>query len=217
VRRLLLLAFATLVSTDAGAQIIGRAGMQLQQPTAWASFSAAFVQGWSVSDGRTQSQWDFGDGTQYGVALEQSLSSGASVGVRGSFSRVPLRYSQLTGGSVSYQTDADANVTQLMALAHLASGRDLHTVLELGVGATLYSSFAARGSDVSIGPAKPDADFTFAFGYGIGYAFSRAFSIDVVQDLTTVLHQRTGLGAGDHSSVQIHDTRLVARLGLGGR
>jgi hypothetical protein len=32
-----------------------------------------------------------------------------------------------------------------------------------------------------------------------------------------VLHQKTGLGAGDHSSVQIHDTRLVARLGLGGR
>ena len=52
--------------------------------------------------------------------------------------------------------------------------------------------------------------------HGIGYAFSRNFQLDVVQDLATSLHQKTGLEAGDDSSARISVTRLVARVALGG-
>jgi hypothetical protein len=89
-------------------------------------------------------------------------------------------------------------------------------VLELGAGATIYSSFRERGTGTTLPPSKADLDFSFVFGYGIGYTFSRAFQIDVVQDLATSLHQKTGLSAGDNSSARISGTRLVARYGLGG-
>lgn len=216
-RRLLSLAFVPLLTASAGAQIMGRGGLRLQQPSTWVSFSAALTQPWSVRDGATSASWDFSDATQYGAALERNVASGASVGVRGSYARVPLRYSQLADGAVTSQTDADATVSQVMGVVHVASGREFHTVLELALGATIYSGFKERGTEAALGPAKSDADFTFAFGYGIGYAFSPAFSIDVVQDLTTVLHQKTGLSAGESSSARINGTRLVARFGLGGR
>jgi hypothetical protein len=107
-------------------------------------------------------------------------------------------------------------VSQIYATLHVASGRELHSVLELSAGTTVYSNFRARSTGAGLPPASPDADFSFAFGYGLGYAFSPAFSIDVVQDITTALHQRTGLSAGDNSSIRISGTRLVARFGLGG-
>jgi hypothetical protein len=212
VRSLLLLAFVSFISVPVGAQIIRGGGMRPQEPAAWASFSSALTQQWSVRDGATDSQWDFGDATQYGVSLEKSLSGGASVGVRGTTARVPLRYSD-----ASIQTDADGNVSQLFATLHIASGREFHSILELNLGATMYSNFRARGTGDKVGPMSPDTDFSFGFGYGLGYSFSPRFAIDVVQDVTTALHQKTGLGAGDNSSVRINSTRLVARFGLGGR
>ena len=150
--------------------------------------------------------------TPFEAAIEKTLSGGASFGVRGSTGLVPLRYV-----APAVTSEADANVSQLFATLHVANGRTFHSVLELSAGATLYSNFRARSDGAKLGPPSPDADFAFAFGYGFGYSFSPAFSIDVVQNLTTSLHQRTGLSAGDDSSVRIQGTRIVARLGLGGR
>ena len=58
------------------------------------------------------------------------------------------------------------------------------------------------------------AERKFAVSYGFGLAFGRSFSLDVMQDLTTALHQKNGLSAGDESSVRIRSTRLVGRLGF---
>ena len=73
-----------------------------------------------------------------------------------------------------------------------------------------------QSAAVKLGPASTDKDFTFALGYGFGYAFSPRFGIDLVQDVTTVWHQKDGLAAGDDSSTRIQGTRVVGRLGLGG-
>lgn len=213
--RRLLLALIPFVTAPADAQII-RGGMRLQEPAAWASFSAALIQPWSVRD-NVANRWEFGDGTQYGVALEKTVASGVAVGVRGSTGRMSLRYTGAAGNDATFTTDADANVSQLLGMVHVASGRTFHSVLELSLGATRYSGFRARDTGDRLVPTTPDTDFTFAFGYGLGYAFSPAFSLDVVQDLTTVLHQKTGLGAGDNSSSRINGTRIVARFGLGNR
>jgi hypothetical protein len=213
VRRILVLSLLPLLSATANAQII-RGGLRLQEPSAWVSLGAASLSGFTVTDGSTGSVWQFGNATQYTASLEKTLSGGTTLGLQGSTARVPLGYSRL--GSPT-PTDADANVSQLMALLHVASGRELHSVLELSAGATVYSNFRARSTGIALPPTSRDADLTFAFGYGLGYAFNSSFSIDVIQDLTTALHQKDGLSAGDNSSVRINGTRIVARFGLGGR
>jgi hypothetical protein len=149
------------------------------------------------------------------VSLERSIAAGASLGVRGTHARVPLTYYSGVVAGPLVQRDADANVSQLLGTLHLASGREFHTALELSLGATMYSNLRRRDTGAKL-PPDMSTDFTFALGYGFGYAFSPRFAIDVMQDLTTVLHRKTGLRAGDNSSTRINSTRLVARFGLGG-
>lgn len=189
--------------------------MPFQEPTTFVSFGVGLMQPWTVHDGSTQSTWDFSDATQFGVALERNYGAGASLGVRGSTARVPLRYTSSVGGNAPLATDADARVSQVMGTLHLASGGQFHTVLELSAGATIYQDFSARDGGAAIGPTGADADFAFGFGYGVGYNLSPRFSIDVVQDQSTSLHQKTGLGAGESSSTRLTSTRLMARFGLG--
>lgn len=210
-RFLLITLLSLVVTADAGAQI-GRPRYQLAQPAAWVSGGAGLVQSFTVVDGTTKSQWDFGSTTQYVASLEKTVSAGITAGLRASTAKTTLRYS--AGGT---QTDADANVSQLFGTVRVANGQSFHSVLELSAGATAYSNFRARPTGTKLLPDKPDADFSFAFGYGFGYSFSPAFAIDVVQDITTSLHQKTGLSASEDSSVRLHGTRLVARFGLGGK
>jgi hypothetical protein len=213
VRRSLLALLALLplvIAGDAGAQII-RPGMRFGEPSAWVSFGAALVSEFDVRDGTTNSLWQFGDATQYAVSIEKPISgSGVTLGVRGTRARVPLRYS----GNVI--TDADADVSQVMGVLHAASGREFHSVLELSAGATIFSNFRSRTTDVRLDPSS-DTDFAFAFAYGFGYNFSPSFAIDVIQDHSTSLHQKTGLSASEGSSARFTSTRIIARFGLGGR
>ncbi len=208
--RLLLALLPLAVAADAGAQII-RPGMRSQEPSSWVSIGVGLQNGFDVRDGTTGSLWQFSDVTQYVVSLEKVVSGGVTVGVRGAHSRVPLYY---TG---SESTEADANVSQVMGVLHVASGREFHSVLELGLGATLYSNFRSRSTDRRLEPTGTDADFAFSFGYGFGYNFSPRFGIDVVQDVSTALHQKAGLIAGESSSIRFSATRLVGRVGIGSR
>jgi hypothetical protein len=207
VRRLFLALLPLAIAGDAGAQII-RPGMRFGEPNAWVSFGAALVSEFDVRDGTT-GLWEFGDATQYAVSIEKPISgSGVTLGVRGTHARVPLRYS----GNVI--ADADANVSQVMAVLHVASGREFHSVLELSAGATIFSNFRSRSGDARLAPDS-DTDVAFGFAYGFGYNFSPSFAIDVVQDQSTSLHQKTGLSAGESSSARFTSTRIIARFGLG--
>jgi hypothetical protein len=211
VRRSFLALLPLLLAASADAQII-RGGLRLQEPAAWASLGVGLQSSFAVVDGTTGSGWEFGDGLQYVAGLEKTVSSGIMVGVRGTHARLPLRYS-----SATTFTEADANVSQIVALVHVASGREFHSVLELSAGATLFSNFRSRSTDQRLEPMGVDADFAFGFGYGFGYNFTPRFAIDAVQEISTSLHQKTGLTAGESSSVRINSTRIVARFGLGGR
>ena len=206
-----LLLFTVVISSSAHAQM-GRSRFPMQEPPAWVSLGGAFQQAWTVKDGTTGSTWNFGNAIPWQASLERSINGGTTFGIRGSTGMVPLTYQGPLGLS-----EADANVSQLLGTFRVSSGRGFHTILEISSGATLYSNFRERGTGAKLGPASPDADFIFAFGYGAGYAFSPRVSIDVVQDVTTVWHQKDGLAAGDDSSTRIHGTRVVGRLGLGGR
>jgi hypothetical protein len=215
VRRLFfasLLALVALPWQRSDAQIIRSPRFGARDPQLWVSGGVGLQQGWGLVDGTTGVVWDFSDAVHYGAALEKTITGGTSAGIRATMSRVPLDYRPTQGSGA---TEADATVSQVFALVHVASGRGLHSVLELGAGATIYSGFRERGSGNELRPDSRDVDLAFVFGYGIGYTFSRAFQVDVVQDLATSLHQKSGLSAGERSSVRISGTRLVARYGLG--
>jgi hypothetical protein len=215
VRRLTLVLLTALVALplgDVDAQIIRPGGPRLRDPQNWVSGGVGLQQGWTVTDGSTGSRWDIGDSQTFFASIERAVAGGVTVGVRGSTASTSLRYI----GTGALVADADARVSQALAVLHVASGRGLHSVIELAAGATLYSGFRDRASGTTLEPRKTDADFTFVFGYGIGYTFRRNFQLDVVQDLATALHQKTGLAAGDDSSVRISATRLVARIAFGG-
>jgi hypothetical protein len=208
----LLLALAAVPLHETGAQIIRGGGrFTMKDPQLWVSGGAGWQQGWSVIDGTTGTRWDLSDATAYGASIERTITGGTTVALRGSTAKVPINYIPSAGAA----TQADANVSQAYLGIHVSSGRGIHSVLELGAGATIYSGFKQRGTGQQLLPDKADADFAFVFGYGLGYSFSRAFQIDVVQDLATSLHQKTGLAAGESSSSRLSGTRLVARYGFG--
>lgn len=213
-RRVPIALLALLIAAESGAQVIRRGSLGATPPSVWLSGMAAATQGWRVTDGATSSVWDFGNGVQYGASIERAYS-GFSVGLRGNTALLPLVYQGTSAAGPPVRADADARVSQLLASAHVSGGRGLHTVLEVDAGATNYSGFRARTGEA----LRPDSDtdFTFSFGYGAGFGFSNRFTVEFVQDLTTILHQRTGLDGAQDTNARMHSTRLVGRLGLGQR
>jgi hypothetical protein len=210
VRRLPLVILGLAASTSAGAQIV-RQGYQISAPSVWVSGGAALQQGFTVTDGTTGSVWQFGSATTYDGSLEKVVSSGITLGLRGSTGVVPLTYA----GPVA-TFDADARVSRLFGTVRATSGTGFHTVLELSVGGTYYSDFRTQQAATKLEPLTGDTDFSFAFGYGFGFSISPRMSIDVVQDVTTSVHQKDGLAPGDNSTVRVQGTRLMGRIGLGG-
>jgi hypothetical protein len=210
VRRLVLALVPLFIAADAGAQVIRR-GFSTE-PAAIVSVGAARQGGFGLRDGATNSYWQFGDAVQLTGSFERVLSPGVSFGLSGSTARTPLTITAPGGTG-----DADAVVSQAFATIYATSGRTFHSVLEGDIGATIYSSFQPRAGSAARVPTGTDADFAFALGYGFGYSLSPRFSIDFVQTLATSMHQKTGLSAGDESSVRINSSRLVARFGLGQR
>lgn len=209
----LLMTLLALPPTGAGAQIIRGGQFGLRDPKTWVSATLGWQSGWTVFDGTTTSRWDLGDTQQFGASIERAVANGVTVGVRANTSQPSVRY---TNTSSLTQREADTRVTQALGVVHVTAGREFRSVFELGLGSTIYSDFRERVTGQPLGSAKTDADFAFVFVYGVGYSFSRNFHIDVVQDLGTTLHQKTGLAAGEDTSARISSTRLVARYGFGG-
>jgi len=216
VRRITLALLTTLVAmplTDAHSQIIRGGRFGLRDPRYWVSATLGWQNGWTVFDGANSSRWDIGDSQAYGGSIERIVANSVTVGVRANTAQPTVRYTDATAPTLVRV--ADTRVTQALGVVHVSSGRDLRSVFELGLGTTIYTDFRERGTDLQLGPAKTDADFAFVFVYGLGYSFSRNFHVDVVQDLGTTLHQKTGLTSGEDTSARISSTRLVVRYGFG--
>ena len=217
-RRLSLALLTILVALPvhrADAQIIRGDRFALRDPQTWVSAMYGWQEGWTVMDGRTNSRWDLGDTQQYGASIERAVMSGVTLGVRATTATPEVRYEAFdlpTTAGVA----AETRVTQALGIVHVSTGRQLRSVFELGLGATIYSPIRHQASGETLGDTRTDSDFSFSFTYGLGYSLSRNFHVDVVQDLGTSLHQKTGLAAGEDRSARIRTTRLVARYGLGG-
>ena len=203
------------VGTEARAQI-GRRPPPTPEPKAWMSLSVGVMEISDVHDGSTQSEWRFGNAVQYRVSLEMPIQNQSTIGIIGSFARVPLTYTPgvLTVGC-SFSCDADATVTQLMATFHAGRGRiGFHQIIDISLGATGYSAFRARVSGQQLPPRQLDADLSGGIGYGFGYAFSPDMQITLVQEGFVSVHQRTGAAGGESTLGRQFILRLGTRFGF---
>jgi hypothetical protein len=200
----------------AEAQIIRRPPQRTGAPTAYASASIGLYQLATVNDGTTQSTWNFGDAAQWRVSLEKPLQGTSAIGVAATFARVPLTYRSFGSGTGCASCDADASVTQILAMFHNGgSTLGFYQVLEIAAGATAYSSFRQRDTGTRLPPTSPDFDLTFSFGYGFGFGLTQNLQMQIVQDFGLALHQSTGLAGGESRTAQLYVTRIGARYALG--
>lgn len=197
----------------AGAQILRRAAARTAPN--WIDGGVAISQAFTLRDGITGSQWSFDSGLGYTAAFEHPTQSGVSIGVQGTYATPSLLYTANTsGGAVNCSggCDASGTVMQIMGLVHSGNSYSFHPVYQLTVGATGFSNFRERTSNSQIGPTTTDYDFSFAVGYGIGFGLSSTMMIEAMQEIGTVVHQRTGLAAGSGNYPRMTATRLVGKL-----
>jgi hypothetical protein len=216
-------ALAVLAATVAPVRVALGQVMRLPgsgEPAYWTSLSAGLFQTQAVLDGRTQTVWDFGQGVQYRASIEQAIGNQSSIGVTGTYARLPLTFTELAPAtdvsSCGGGCDAHADVTSLTGSFHAGGGQGFHQVIDLAVGVTRFAHFRADDTDRRLGP-DGDTDFSFMVGYGFGYSLSPRTQIVLVQEYGSAFHQGDGLRGSDRRMNQQYTTRLGARFGIGTR
>jgi hypothetical protein len=206
-KQVVLGAFTAMVtSAVAGAQIMRR---PVERPVInWVGASIGLVQGFGVADGTTGSAWNFGSGLEYAARVEHPSQSGSlAVGLQAAYARLPLSYS-----SSSFSGDAKATVTELTGVLRYGAGYSFHPVYEVQVGAIGFSDFRSTGATPTAKlSTSTDYDPKVALGYGFGFGVSPKTSIEIVQEVGWIFHQRTGL-AGSSSYPRMTVTRLGGRF-----
>jgi hypothetical protein len=189
------------------------------EPGIWTSLSAGIYGGNGISDGSTQSTWDFGAGTtwQYRAAIEKSLQRQISAGLVGTYVKVPFTY---IGGAAANSCSRCAAHLDLVSLGisfHAGGGPGLHQVLEASAGALQYRNLRRDDDGTALAPLDGNVDPFFTFGYGFGYTFNQNMEVSVVQDYGLAVHERKGLETGQSNTLTQRSTRLNFRFGFGAR
>lgn len=211
VRILAIAAGVTACTSVTAAQILQLPGQR--RDMLWVSAGAGYYDPGSLADGRTNSDWIFSDGLAWRASLEYGLRGGTTIGVMGTFARLPLEVRSRSG---NLAWDADGDILSIQAAFHAGGGPGLHQVIEVSAGMVEFRNFRARDSDESLGPPDGDRDFTFALGYGFGYGISPRAQVALVQDFGYTFHQRDGLPASASRTTMNRSTRIGLRIGFGG-
>jgi hypothetical protein len=215
VRKYILLAAIFFTATSASAQVRRRPPIS-NEPAYWVSLSAGLYGANEISDGVTNSTWDFGNGTdwQYRVAVEKAIQNQFSLGGVLTYIDVPFVY---RGPSCAGGCDAHLDLTSLGASFHAGGGTGLHQVLEVSAGATMYRNLHRDDNGAKLAPTSGNVDPFFTFGYGFGYTFNPTMQLSIVQDYGLVLHERTGLTNDQSNTLTQRTTRLNFAMGFGTR
>ena len=212
-RLVLVLAFLLPVTETADAQIIRSS--RSNAPIGFVSLGIGWFQQQGLCNEASNSCWDFGSGPQWRATVELPVGNGASFGVAGTMGRMPLTYDGGVGTASCGQCDADANISQILALFRIGGGSGFHQVIDLSAGVTLFSNFRRSDSGTRLGDGKMVQNYNFSIGYGFGYSLSPRTSIQLVQDYGLLIHGRVP-GSSDNTAQQ-SSTRIGVRLGLGER
>ncbi|HUF28944.1 MAG TPA: hypothetical protein VMM18_18325 [Gemmatimonadaceae bacterium] len=186
------------------------------QPAGWTSFHIGFHESQGVNDGRTGTIWDFGSGLLYRASIEQARPGESSIGLIGSYARLPMSHRGDPACLIS-ACNAHGDVWSVLANFRLGGGEGFHQILEFGLGITHYRNFTDDDTGARLAPLDGDSDVTLGVSYGFGYGLSRRTQIMLVQDFATSLHQGDGLQGGERRLVQQRTTRIGVRYGLGNR
>lgn len=198
---------------DADAQIRRQQAPQ-GPPAYWMSIGAGAFSANNVSDGDSQTTWDFGNATspQYRASIERNFSNGIALGLAGTYVKAPILHSS-AGGSF----DADVNVYSLAVNFEAAGGLGFHQVYGASLGMTRYDNFKREADGVELAPAKAvNAPFG-TFTYGFGYGFSPRTAIVGVYDIGLAYHGRDGLTSDQRNTLVTRTLRLSLRQGFGFR
>ncbi|MFN2603417.1 MAG: hypothetical protein ABR582_11750 [Gemmatimonadaceae bacterium] len=201
------------IATSANAQI-ARRGALSNEPSMWVDLGLGVYSANEVSDGSTNSTWDFGNGTdwQYRAALEKALQNQFSLGGVVTYVSVPFVYS---GPNCAGGCDAHLDLTSVGASFHAGGGQGLHQVLEVSGGAVFYRNLTRDSDKFKLTPTGGNTDPFFTFGYGFGYTFNPTMQLSIVQDYGLALHERTGLTNDQSNTLTQRTTRLNFRMGFG--
>ncbi len=213
-KKYIVLAATLFVATSASAQIRRRAPVT-NEPSFWVSLGAGVYGANGISDGTTNSTWDFGAGTdwQYRAAFEKVLQNQFLLGGVLTYVDVPFVYSGASCG----RCDAHLDLTSIGASFHAGGGQGLHQVLEVSAGAALYRNLRRDSDNLKLAPTGGNTDPFFTFGYGFGYTFNPTMQLSIVQDYGLVLHERTGLTNDQSNTLTQRSTRLNFMMGFGSR
>lgn len=182
-------------------------------PSVWGSLSAGLFNANDVSDGESNSTWDFGRAStpQFRAAIEKSVSNTISVGAAATYAHVPFTFRGDACGACAAHLD----VVTAGASFHVSGGQGFHQVLEGSAGVLQYRNLQADDDGTKLVPDNTDAYFTF--GYGFGYGFRPNFRVSVVQDFGLALHERDGLTSEQSNTLTQRTIRLNVRYGFGNR
>ena len=210
----ILFALVVVAGTSADAQVRRRAPV-VSEPSMWGSLSVGLYGANGISDGASNSTWDFGEGTswQYRAALEKALQNQFSLGGVLTYVDVPFVY---VGDSCG-RCDAHLDLTSLGVSFHAGGSQGLHQVLEVSAGAAMYRNLTRDSDGAKLAPTDGSVDPFFTFGYGFGYSFNPTMQVSIVQDYGLVLHERTGLANNESNTLTQRTTRLNFRMGFGNR
>jgi hypothetical protein len=198
--------------------------VHLGEPAYWFSAGVAGFSGNGVNDGRTGSVWDFGNSLnlQYRASLETSVGNGSSIGIAGTYARVPFVYysNGIVPGAGACTgvngCDAHLDMTSIVGVFRAGTGVGFHQVIELSGGIVAYQNLREDGTKTKLPPTTGNIDPYFALGYGLGYGLSDRTQINFVPDYAIGLHERSGLSNGVSNTNSTRSLRLSLRMGFGG-
>ena len=215
-RRFLVVSLSLIFALPVQSQVRRRVPVVVE-PSLWGSLGVGLFNGHDVSDGTTQSVWDFGRSYNpvYRGSLEKSISRTASLGATGTYMHAPFTYFGPEGDNSCARCAAHLDVITLAASVHVGGGIGLHQVLEATAGALAYRKLERDSDGAELEPVKGNVDPYFTFGYGFGYTFNPNMQLSVVQDFGLALHERTGLTSEDSNTLTQRTIRLNFRYGFG--
>jgi hypothetical protein len=214
--RVIALGLVALVGFAGSADAQIRRQQPMQGPPAnWISLGIGAFSANSVSDGDSQTTWDFGSATspQYRASLEKAFSNGISVGLAGTYVKAPIRHVTFSG----LAQDAEVNVYSLGLNFEAGGATGFHQVYGGSIGMTRYDSFERTSDGAELSPTDAVNALSGTFSYGFGYAFNPRTTVVGVYDIGLVYHSRDGLSSNQRNTLVPRTLRISLRQGFGNR
>ena len=145
-------------------------------PVTWVSASGALIDMQSFYGGANGEAWNWGSGVQLRGTLERALRRDMTVGLAGSFARLPLTVS---GGGCN-PCEGDGTVWTAMGVLRLGGGGGIgfHSAFEASVGAAGFTNLPGPGvlfaPDAGSSGSEAHSSIVpaVAAAYGVGYTLN---------------------------------------------